>query len=88
MDTGREVSIIEDKGNVDLTHTKGHKCRMSDRENTDTCTSKKNKVSFWMRMLASLTVHIFLKKEMDFCIKFCAGKKQSTVKISVKITQL
>ena len=73
---------------MDLTCTKGHKHRMSDRENTDTCTSKKNKVSLWMRMLALLTVHIFVKKGMDFHIKFHAGKKWSAVKISVRITQL
>jgi hypothetical protein len=89
-DAGREVSIVVDKGDADLTRTKGHKRRMSDRENADTWTSKKSKVSFRMRMLAlaSLTVHIFVKKGMDFRIKFRAGKKRSTVKISVKITQL
>jgi O-succinylbenzoate synthase len=75
MDTGREVSILADKSNADLTRTKGHKRR-------------KNKVSFRMRMVDSLTINIFLKKGMDLHIKFHAGKKRSTVKISVEITQL
>ena len=65
MDTGREVSIIEDKGNADLTRTMGHKCRISDRENTDTYLHKQEEQS-----------------------KFSDENAWSTMKISVKITQL
>jgi hypothetical protein len=85
-DTGsRKVGNIVDKGDAgDLTHTKGHKRR----ENANTWTSKKSKVSFWMRMLALLTIYIFVKKKtaFKFRIKFPVGKKRSTVKISVNIT--
>lgn len=56
-DIDGEVSIVIDKGDANLTRTKGHKRRMSDRENANTWTSKKSKVSFPMRMLALLTVH-------------------------------
>ena len=47
MDTDREVGIIVDKcGAGDQTSRKGHKGRMSDKENTVTWTSKKSKVIF------------------------------------------
>lgn len=61
MATDREVGIVVDNGDAgDLTRTKGRKCRMSDKEATDTRTSKKSKVRFRMRMLVLvlLTVHI------------------------------
>jgi hypothetical protein len=82
----KEVGNVVDKGDArDLTHTKGHKRRISDRENADTWTSKKSKVSFQMRMLASLTNYIFEKKmDFEFRIKLPVGKKRSTVKISVR----
>jgi hypothetical protein len=88
MGTNREVGIVVDKGDAeDLTRTISCKHRMSGKENADTWTSRKSKVSFFqMRMLASLTVHIFVKKGMDFRIKFHVGKKRSMVKISVNIT--
>jgi hypothetical protein len=73
--------VVEKGDGGDRTRTKGRK----HRENADTWTRKKSKVSFRMRIVASLTVHIFVKG-IDFRIKFHAGKKRSTVKISVKIT--
>jgi hypothetical protein len=78
-DTNRGVSIIVDNSHAgDRTHPKGRK---------HTWTSKKTKVSIPMRMIGSLTIHIFVQKGMDFQIKIRAGKKRSTVKISVKIHQ-
>jgi len=86
-DTNREVGIVVDNSDAgDQTHPKRRKRRMSDKENGDTWTSKRTKVSVPMRMIDSLTVHIFVQKGMDFRIKIHAGKKRSTVKISVKIT--
>ena len=42
-DTNREVSITVDKEDLgDLTSTRGHKCKMGDRESADTWTTKKN----------------------------------------------
>ena len=81
MDTDREVGIV---GVGDLTHTKGHKRKMEDAESADTWTNKKNKVKFFDKKIASLTIYIFIKGT-DFCIKFQVGKKRSTVKITVKI---
>ena len=82
-DIGREVSIIVDKGNAgDLTCTKSHKHRRSDKENADTWTRKKSKVSFQMRILPSLTVY---RREWTSASSFMLEKKRSTVKISVKI---
>ena len=59
-DTNREVAIVVDKGEVaDLSPTKGRKRR----ENAEvTWTNKKSKVRFLMRMVASLTTHIFCKE--------------------------
>lgn len=46
-DTDREVGIVVDEcGAGDQTSRKGHKRRMSDKENAVTWTSKKSKVSF------------------------------------------
>jgi hypothetical protein len=85
-DTNRKVDIVVDKGDAgDLTRTKGGKRKMSDRGKADTWTRKKSKVSFLMRIIASLTIDISVKG-MDFRIKLHVGKKRSTVKISVKIS--
>ena len=63
MDTGREVSIIEDKGNADLTRTMGHKCRISDRENTDTYLHKQEEQSKFLDENACFTYSSYLFKE-------------------------
>ena len=81
MDTNREVMDKGDAG--DVLCMKGHKHRM---KNKNTWKGKKSKVSFLTRKLASLTVHIFVKDGIDFCIRFQSGKKQPMVKIYVKIT--
>lgn len=91
-DTNGEVGNVVENSHADNSHAedlirpKGGKRRMSDREDGDTWTSKKNKVSVPMRMIDSLTVHIFVKKGTDIHIKIHAGKKRPMVKISVKIT--
>jgi len=45
MDTDKEVSIIVDKGDEDLTLARGCKRKMADGESADTWITKKSKVS-------------------------------------------
>ena len=58
-DLVKAVKIMDEGNAGGLTHTKGCKCTMSDREGTITLTSKKSKVSVPIRTLVSLTEFIF-----------------------------
>ena len=81
-------NIVLDKGNTEDPPCKNScKRRMSNKENSDTWTTKKRRVSGQICMTSfTYRVWTFVKKGTDIHIKFCDGKKQSSMKISIEIS--
>ena len=80
--------VVMNKGHAEDTPCKNCcKCKMSDKENSDTWTTKKSRVSIQIYMTSfTYRVRTFVKKGTDIHIKFHEGKKRSSMRISIEIS--
>ncbi len=80
--------VVMNKGDVEDAPCKNcRKRKMSDKENSDTSTTKKSRVSVQIYMTSfTYRVWTFVKKGTDIHIKFREGKKWSSMRISIEIS--
>lgn len=81
-------NVVLNKGNTEDPPCKnGRKRRMSNKENSDTWTTKKRRVSGQICMTSfTYRVRTFVKRGTGIHIRFRDGKKQSSIKISIEIS--
>jgi hypothetical protein len=80
--------VVMNKSDVEDAPCKNcRKRKMSDKENSDTWTTKKSRVSVQIYMTSfTYRVRTFVKKGTDIHIKFREGKKRSSMRISIEIS--